>query len=1062
MIRFPLFGAGPEAESNDSTPAGGPEASASSNASGRQAAHPLDALTGGVFSAATSGDRAARVRAWLATDPDVASMQEVFKELSARDKGAAKALREKLDEIKRSKGQELLAAEWGAKAEQLLQTGKLNIADAMAWQRDAAKAGAPLSKEPLATLKQQLAERIKTIEDLQTRVQVHREAAVLLAQRIEVLSIKSWKEADAAEASLNADVAHWREQAQALQQDAAWQSVDPKHVTQLESAIEQLQLVVRAFEDALGQTRAAVEDASRPLPPVPVWADELRVLRGEEIAPAAVAEAEGEPAAPKDPQQAQRRADAEAAVQAAVTALEQELVSGHSKASVAAAQALRNALKEHRKQVGAELEGKAHAVLASAGELEGWQRWRADQIRQELVQQAEALIDRPERAAAQKAAPEAAPAAAPAESAAAEAAEQGESQVAQMAAEEAGALADQAAAEQVPASTEAAGADIPAEEPASAGAPSEEATAEVSAETQEAPVEAPAAEAAAAPSESAQAATDAETPAAASQTDTAEAKAESAPAPAKQLKAKPAKAQPAGPRPMPTSKLSPRKLQETLRHLREQWKQTDQGGVPNHALWKRFDAACNEAYRIVEAWLTSMKEHAAEQKAARLHLMDELKAWGEQHARQVQSGIADWKAAHRDLLGFSRRWREAGHLSEKVFAELQPRWKAAMAEAGAHLDAAQKASVQVRQAMIDEARELGAAASLRIDAIKALQQRWQHEAQSVPLERKHEQKLWDAFRKPLDEAFQRKHQQREHAQAALSERDQVVVEAAKALEAANAKGDAQAIHAAMRALEDAIKGQREAAAEVASHAEEAPAAAPQAPAEAAPAEEGAPRPPAPTALQHRPAIAVRGDDRPQARMGAQGGKPQDDRRGGRDRRDGRPGDRRDGPRGRFDDRFERGPRAPRLGDTAFRAQRDALDHAQAALRKLAEQAHGETITNLLGAWEKRQGDAVPSASELGKAVPGAQRNTWVAALGAPAKAGASDTALLRLEMAAEVPTPAEHLTARRALQLQLLTRRHDPAPAETWISDVAQVLADSHDAARARRLQQTLKVLLRK
>ena len=208
MIRFPLFGAGPEAESNDSTPAGGPEASASSNASGRQAAHPLDALTGGVFSAATSGDRAARVRAWLATDPDVASMQEVFKELSARDKGAAKALREKLDEIKRSKGQELLAAEWGAKAEQLLQTGKLNIADAMAWQRDAAKAGAPLSKEPLATLKQQLAERIKTIEDLQTRVQVHREAAVLLAQRIEVLSTKSWKEADAAAASLKADAAH--------------------------------------------------------------------------------------------------------------------------------------------------------------------------------------------------------------------------------------------------------------------------------------------------------------------------------------------------------------------------------------------------------------------------------------------------------------------------------------------------------------------------------------------------------------------------------------------------------------------------------------------------------------------------------------------------------------------------------------------------------------------------------------------------------------------------------------------------------------------------------------
>jgi ATP-dependent RNA helicase SUPV3L1/SUV3 len=46
-----------------------------------------------------------------------------------------------------------------------------------------------------------------------------------------------------------------------------------------------------------------------------------------------------------------------------------------------------------------------------------------------------------------------------------------------------------------------------------------------------------------------------------------------------------------------------RKMQENLRALREQWKQTDQGGVPNHALWKRFDEACNEAYKVVEAWL---------------------------------------------------------------------------------------------------------------------------------------------------------------------------------------------------------------------------------------------------------------------------------------------------------------------------------------------------------------------------------------------------------------------------------------------------------------------------
>jgi len=172
--------------------------------------HPLDALTGGAFSAATSGERAARIREWLSTQPAPEQLQEVFKELSARDKGAARAVRERLDEIRRAKAQEAIAAEWAEKAQALLAAPKLNIADALAWQRDAAKAGAPLSREPLATLKTQLAERIKVIEDLQHRVQVQREAAVLLAQRIEVLSTKPWRDAQAALEQLRADVARWQ------------------------------------------------------------------------------------------------------------------------------------------------------------------------------------------------------------------------------------------------------------------------------------------------------------------------------------------------------------------------------------------------------------------------------------------------------------------------------------------------------------------------------------------------------------------------------------------------------------------------------------------------------------------------------------------------------------------------------------------------------------------------------------------------------------------------------------------------------------------------------------
>ncbi|HET8746169.1 MAG TPA: DUF349 domain-containing protein, partial [Ramlibacter sp.] len=186
--------------------------------------------------------------------------------------------------------------------------------------------------------------------------------------------------------------------------------------------------------------------------------------------------------------------------------------------------------------------------------------------------------------------------------------------------------------------------------------------------------------------------------------------------------------------------------------------------------------------------------------------------------------------------------------------------------------------------------------------------------------------------------------------------------------------------------------------------------------------------------------------------------------GGRDDRRPGPGgpggrdDRRGPPRG---DRFEREDRGPRLGDTAFRAQRDALEHAQAALRKLAAQAHGEALTQLMTAWEQRSGEQVPSVQELGKAVNPQVRQGWAQALGKPAAGDASEP-LLRLEIAADVPTPGEQITARRALQLQLLTKRHEAGPQETWGTDVAKVLATAYEAGAARRLQNALKALLRR
>jgi hypothetical protein len=54
------------------------------------------------------------------------------------------------------------------------------------------------------------------------------------------------------------------------------------------------------------------------------------------------------------------------------------------------------------------------------------------------------------------------------------------------------------------------------------------------------------------------------------------------------------------------------------------------------------------------------------------------------------------------------------------------------------------------------------------------------------------------------------------------------------------------------------------------------------------------------------------------------------------------------------------------------------------------------------------------------------------------------------------------MDARRALQLQMLTRRNDPSPQMTWVADTAQVLGCAYDESVARRLQAALKVLLKR
>ncbi len=939
-----------------------------------------------------AADRAELVRQWLDAQPDADAIASLYKEYSHRDKGVARQLKERQEAIKRTRQQAALTAEWAAKAQSLLQQQRLAIADILAWQRDTARMGAPLAHEPLASLRTALQARLLGVEDLHTQIQVHKEAAVLLAQRIEIQANKGWSQVREIFQTLLADVQSWQAKTRAIQAHDLWGGIELRMEPMLENAKEQLLAVWQAFSAAYDSADKASKDNQAPLPKVTAWAADIEAQRvaaiQEDLAQKKQLSAEQRLAL--QAKLKARREQSVAAVQPLLRKLEQELNLGHGKASIEAAQKLREALRVHESALEASMAAHAHSALAAAGELGDWQRWRADQLRIELIQKAEKLK---------------------------------------------------------------------------------------------------------------------------------------------------------------VQALAPAKQQEQLRQLREHWKTTDQGGQPNHSLWRQFDSICNEAHKVVEAWIEQQKSLANEHCAQRQALIAEVRAFG---AAQTQGDHAGehpkdyWKAQLRSQQQFIKRWHNSGRVAEKVWGELNSAFRHAMDTTFAALNAASTTSVELRSQLIEQAQQLGLDALASIDQVRALQEQWKTQAQRMPLERHQEQRLWDQFRQALDAVFAAKDEVRKQQRAAQQAAEKPTLDAIATVAAATAAGDAQAIQHALQQLDAALHGVPNVASPTATALAEAPSNAtppPAAEAATAPAASGAPSvatataacsddhshasgdvsaapgfhvasgseapaannssaTPAPEAPQAvavpRRVVAVRGDDRPPAQKFASALLAQA-KAGGRNKSEAKPmhGDRRHegrshhghssdrlaqatrpgaGDRGaqsgaRNDQRAERSEQrsgwTERVADRdeRLRLSRDTLDAARQAracaqkqLRALAAQAHGASVSQVLQAWHSRDSALLPRPVEAGRLAPALP--TWTKALAQNSKGvqTAAQEALLQLEIATELPSPAAYQAARRMLQLKMLTQRGGP-DAHAWQQQVAHVLQSPHNEESATRLLAILKTL---
>ena len=214
-----------------------------------------------------------------------------------------------------------------------------------------------------------------------------------------------------------------------------------------------------------------------------------------------------------------------------------------------------------------------------------------------------------------------------------------------------------------------------------------------------------------------------------------------------------------------TQALAMSELAKKVGSMRDRWKALDtlSGHAPK-TLWERFDAACSAAYAPAAAHF----KHLADERHTNAAKAEALIAEAVAETERIGAAEAvDWKHMALAVQRMRLAWSHLGAIDRKDKKRLDQAFAGALNVLQGPLEEQRKGEVSEREAMIAEVSALNPNERHSLDALKALQERWQEHARALPLERKTEQALWQRFRGACDAAFAKR---KENAHAADAER----------------------------------------------------------------------------------------------------------------------------------------------------------------------------------------------------------------------------------------------------------------------------------------------------
>ena len=215
---------------------------------------------------------------------------------------------------------------------------------------------------------------------------------------------------------------------------------------------------------------------------------------------------------------------------------------------------------------------------------------------------------------------------------------------------------------------------------------------------------------------------------------------------------------------------------EAVRTLRAQWNELGSGDTRrDRELKKQFDRSAERAFEPCRIYF---KEQAA-RRSFNLEQRKAIVSALEDFVANNDWDHADWRGVEKVLRQARAEWRHYHPVDRKVARELAARFETLAGDIHGRLKEQWDDNIEAKEEIVaaaTEVQESGDPATVKADAIKALQRRWKEVG---PLPRRADQRLWKLFRAQCDAVFDARNEVRDRhsqRQRAVADANALIIE----------------------------------------------------------------------------------------------------------------------------------------------------------------------------------------------------------------------------------------------------------------------------------------------